>query len=299
MEIEKKTSSILSKYDMQGLQVITMHEFISLIKKDPEILMLLKNFNFLLSDDLRVGVENDKDIVECDSDIDEEITGVPQYQYSENKVYSKTEENLMIQSRINNTSKQTIEFEQTEDLRPSFYKGFKADTTSPEVHIEVAHVSGFKAHDKRNTIKMTSSADLISISGTTAWLLSRKNPTAHQRIFQCHTQEISCIAVSAESLVATGEGGPNPTIHVWDYKTLQIKFSLNGVLRGGISHLAFSNDGKKLAAIESDSNHTVVVYNIQNLLTGKAVDIKDQISGIYQGPQTVVFYNPVRVRHDL
>jgi hypothetical protein len=288
MEIEKKTSTILGKYNMQGLQVITMHEFISLIKRDQDILVLLKNFNFLLSDDLRVAIETEKDMVECDSDIDEEITGEPQNRAAESSVYSKVDEELMMQSRMKNITKQADEFRQNDDLQPSFYKGFKPDSSSPEVQIELAHISGFKGHNKRNTIKVTSTADLISITGSTAWIISRKNPSAPQKIFQSHTQEISCIAVSADSLVATGEAGENPTIHVWDYKTLQIKFSLSGVLKGGVSHLAFSNDGKKLAAIDSDKNHTVVVYNLQNLLAGKAADLKDQISGIFQGPQTVL-----------
>src|SRR5687767_2592202 len=73
LEIERKIDSILRKFDMQDVHQVTLSEFQSLVSKDTEILQLLKSFHLIATDDLREVMEDENDIIECDSDIDAEI----------------------------------------------------------------------------------------------------------------------------------------------------------------------------------------------------------------------------------
>ena len=285
-EIDKKLTNILTKYDLQNLQNISLTEFQSLISKDNDILQLLKGHNFVLSDDLREIMEDEKAIVQCDSDLDEEIL-------LKTKIEKKTKTSIeglipgltseVIEDRIKLAENFKKEF-QNESYRPNFFKSVVEEKRSPDVNIEPTHVFGYRGYDLRNNLKITPTGELIMFSGKTAVVSNKKTST--QKIFQCHSQEISCIA-SFENYFATGEFGQEPTIHVWDYKTLQVKFSLKGILKQGVSHICFTHDGKKLAALEVGPNHTVVIYDFAKLLAGKANDYKEQVIGMFKGPDKV------------
>ena len=41
---------------------------------------------------------------------------------------------------------------------------------------------------------------------------------------------------------------------------------IQGVFTHGISHVVFSNDGTKLAAVAMDPNHCICVYDLNGLL---------------------------------
>jgi WD40 repeat protein len=284
-EIDKKLNAILTKYDMQNLQNISLSEFQSLISKDTDILQLLKSYNFVWSDDLREIMEDEKAVVQCDSDLDEEID---LKFHAEKKLGGKLQADTYVSSEnIEDRIKMAENFRKefvNEIYRPQYFRNATEEKRSPEVNIEPVHVFGFRGYDMRNSIKTTPTGELILYSGKTAVVYNKK--TNVQKIFQHHTQEISCIA-AYESYFATGEFADDPTIHVWDSKTLQVKFSLQGILKKGVSHLRFTHDGKKLAALEMGSNHTVVIYEFAKLLAGKAGDFKDQVSGVYKGPDKV------------
>lgn len=49
---------------------------------------------------------------------------------------------------------------------------------------------------------------------------------------------------------------------VWDSVTLESKAIFKGVLRNGISNVAISADGKKVAAVSLESESSVVFYDI-------------------------------------
>lgn len=287
MEMEKKTGLILAKYDLNENHVITLHEYTSIIKKDPEILTLLKGFGFLLSDDIRIGITDERSLAECDSDLDNEVyqqEPSPSMKFHPQKSSNLPEE--VIKERLSNIKKTNLEMVNNDAYRPTIYKNKEFQTSSPDINIEPVHVHGFRAYDSRNTLKINANMDLVSISGSSAWVVNRKTSPNQQKIFQNHKQAISCIA-NYEGIFATGEMGPDPVIHVWEGKSLSIKFSLSGILKEGVSHICFSNDGKKLAALENAQTHTVVIYDFSKLLTGKITELKEQVIGIYSGPKSV------------
>lgn len=49
---------------------------------------------------------------------------------------------------------------------------------------------------------------------------------------------------------------------VWDSVTLESKAIFKGVLRNGISNVAISSDGKKVAAVSLESESSVVFYDV-------------------------------------
>lgn len=302
MEIDRKVNAILAKYDLGQIQQITLHEFQSLVSKDLEILQLLKGYDLLLSDDLQETLESEKQAIECDSDMEVEM------ERFENSA-KPTSEEPVIKERItsyevlkkqlnenttgDNTTKEKLIPDGTKSkgldaggsMSLAYYK-LNQTITPPDLNIEPIHVYGYRSYDTRNAIRIAPNGEMVSFAGKIAYITNRKNN--QQKFFQAHTNEISCIASNDQHFV-TGEMGEEPTIYVWDYKNQAVKLILKGLLKYGVSHLRFSNDGKKLAAVETGPNKTIVIYDFFRLINGKAPDLKDQIVAVFRGPNKHIF----------
>ena len=63
---------------------------------------------------------------------------------------------------------------------------------------------------------------------------------------------------------ATGEVGDKPKIQVWDVNTMALMCTMRGFHVKGVSRLAFSADGKYLASVGLDDDHSVAIYDWQN-----------------------------------
>lgn len=76
-----------------------------------------------------------------------------------------------------------------------------------------------------------------------------------------HKDDITAFALSPDKRhAATGNIGPKPLIAIWDVTTMECKVRITGPLTKGIKTLAFSNDGKYLAASAMDDEHMVAVW---------------------------------------
>jgi WD40 repeat protein len=286
LTIEKKIDAILQRIDMQDSTQLSLGEFQSLISKDQEILQLLKSFHLLSSDDLREVMHDEKTVIECDSDIDAELSTKKEFEgelQENNRFDNDPEYNACKKRQINIELGNKKIFGQA--AKPMRYAEDSNFDKLPNIDVELRNIYGFRCADVRQSLKMSSNGDLLFYSGKAAVVYDRRINT--QRIFKNHTKQISCLDIS-ESLVATGEFGKDPLIHIWDYKTLQKKFTLQGILKNGVSHLSFSHDGKKLAALDVAKNHTVVIYDFGKIMAGRAVDLKDSVIGIFKAPSQVV-----------
>lgn len=297
LTIEKKIDAILKNSDMGDATQLTLLEFQSLISKDLEILQLLKSFNLLSSDDLREVMDNEKDEVECDSDIDLEIFNKTNFQKEGSDLEAVLEDPGFKASKkreINiDLSKKRI-WDKT--ARPVRYVEDINSDKLPNIEMEIENIYGIRCSDLRQSLKISPNGELIFFSGKAAIVLDRKTNT--QKIFQDHIQQISCMA-TCDSLIASSEFGADPAIHIWDYKTLKKKRSLRGIIKNGVSHMCFSNDKKKLAVIDVSENHTVVIYDFVKILAGKAADFKELVVSISRGPKEVGKVKPDNLRHDL
>jgi len=76
-----------------------------------------------------------------------------------------------------------------------------------------------------------------------------------------HKDDIHCLAIDPTGkYAATGEIGPKPLLCVWDVTTMECVARFNAPLKKGIKTVAFSHDGKLLAASALDDEHQVAVW---------------------------------------
>ena len=70
--------------------------------------------------------------------------------------------------------------------------------------------------------------------------------------------KVSCLAKHPfKRLVASGEVNICPSVHVWDASTLETEAILSTSHKGGVLHVAFSNDGEKLVSIGMDKTFSI------------------------------------------
>jgi hypothetical protein len=102
-----------------------------------------------------------------------------------------------------------------------------------------------------------------------------------QHFFDGHTDDITCLALSSNGLVATGQTGKNAAVLVWDLKYCKSDHSQRGkhpypiisenglvavVGQGffirGINSVSFSFDSKYICAIGCDDSHSLGIWDI-------------------------------------
>jgi WD40 repeat protein len=63
-----------------------------------------------------------------------------------------------------------------------------------------------------------------------------------------------------KNIIASGQIGENPTIHIWDPQTRRTLSVLSGKHKRGVCSLSFSTSGKLLLSVGVDSPYTVAVW---------------------------------------
>ncbi len=84
-----------------------------------------------------------------------------------------------------------------------------------------------------------------------------------QRLYLGHEQQVISVAVSTEdgSILASGELGHVPAIHVWSRKSLETINVIKGMHVQGVHLLQFSNDNKFLVSCSLATPAAVIVYD--------------------------------------
>jgi microtubule-associated protein-like 6 len=137
------------------------------------------------------------------------------------------------------------------------------NNSEPDSSLKLEWVHGYRAQDCRNNLRYTANNEVIYFAGTTNICLNVHE--WQQRYHQAHTDDIICMALHpTESLVATGQMGRVPAIVIWDLNTMKTRVVLKGFHRRAVSQLAFSKDGKLLASVGHDDDHSIAVYDWAN-----------------------------------
>ncbi|EGR29518.1 PH domain protein [Ichthyophthirius multifiliis] len=80
-----------------------------------------------------------------------------------------------------------------------------------------------------------------------------------------HDREVICLAVSKKNrLVASGELGDKPHIHVWDPDTLQNLGVIKGIHQKGISFITFFRDDEFIASCGLRLDSPILIYSVKD-----------------------------------
>eukprot|EP00741_Cyanophora_paradoxa_P013197 tig00000178_g12749.t1 len=145
-------------------------------------------------------------------------------------------------------------------LQPRDWRPAPGHDQEPTQKLELAHVHGYRGHDCRNNLFYLNADEVVyNVAGVGVVHNIR---TLQQRVFAKHDDDIISLAANpAGNLVATGQVGKNPVIHVWDPRSLEILATLKGAHERGVCALAFSADGQRLVSVGMDDNNTVVLWD--------------------------------------
>ncbi|KAJ8309461.1 hypothetical protein KUTeg_014335 [Tegillarca granosa] len=126
--------------------------------------------------------------------------------------------------------------------------------------IKLQYVHGYRGYDCRNNLFYTQTGEVVYHVAAAGIIYNRDKNT--QRFYTEHTDDILCLCIHPlKDIVATGQVGRDPAVHVWDTETLKTSSILKGQHQRGVCAVDFSGDGKKLASVGLDDNHCIVVWD--------------------------------------
>ncbi|KAL6102152.1 eml6 [Pungitius sinensis] len=128
------------------------------------------------------------------------------------------------------------------------------------------HVFGFRGFDCRNNLHyLNDGTDIVYHTAATAIVHSLSTGT--QSFYLEHTDDILSLTANQhpkyKNVIATGQIGSTPTIHVWDAMSKQTLSILRCPHAKGVGYVNFSATGKLLLSVGVDPEHTVAVWRWQ------------------------------------
>ncbi|XP_046848411.1 echinoderm microtubule-associated protein-like 6 [Xenia sp. Carnegie-2017] len=128
--------------------------------------------------------------------------------------------------------------------------------------LKLDHVHGYRGFDTRNNVHYLPNGDIVYHTAATGIVLNLKDGT--QSFYVEHTDDIISLAVNRhpkfKSVVASGQIGNEPTVHVWDSTSKETLSILQTSHTVGVCSLNFSSSGKLLLTVGVDDNHTLTVW---------------------------------------
>ncbi|KAJ8250799.1 hypothetical protein COCON_G00227210 [Conger conger] len=128
------------------------------------------------------------------------------------------------------------------------------------------HVFGYRGFDCRNNLHYLNDGTDI-IFHTAAAALVQSLSTGTQSFYLEHTDDILCLTVNQhpkyKNIIATGQIGTTPCIHVWDAMSKQTLSILRCSHGKGVGYVHFSATGKLLLSVGAEPEHTITVWRWQ------------------------------------
>ncbi|KAG8014924.1 Echinoderm microtubule-associated protein-like 6 [Nibea albiflora] len=128
------------------------------------------------------------------------------------------------------------------------------------------HVFGYRGFDCRNNLHyLNDGADIVF--HTAAAVVIQNLSAGTQSFYLEHTDDILCLTVNQhpkyQNIIATGQIGLAPSIHVWDAMTKQTLSILRCCHAKGVGYINFSATGKLLLSVGVELEHTITVWRWQ------------------------------------
>ncbi|KAB0375028.1 hypothetical protein FD755_013520, partial [Muntiacus reevesi] len=131
---------------------------------------------------------------------------------------------------------------------------------APGNSIRLHFVHGYRGYDCRSNLFYTQTGEIVYHVAAVGVVYNRQQNT--QRFYLGHDDDILCLAMHpVRELVATGQVGRDPSIHIWDTETTKPLSILKGYHQYGVCAVDFSADGRRLASAGLDDGHTVVLWD--------------------------------------
>jgi WD40 repeat protein/Ca2+-binding EF-hand superfamily protein len=174
-------------------------------------------------------------------------------------------------------------------LTPFQYANQAARRLPPDESLAIEWVYGYQGEKCRNNVRYNFQGDLVYNTSKYAVVYSF---TKHeQSVFTGHSEEILCLAVHPDGQhIATGDGGPFPSVMVWNSTDRSVAFVDNAFHRDGVIHVGFSPNGKTLVSLGNDPKHSLAVYlwAERQILFTSEVDSGDCLSSMIMHDGAVV-----------
>ncbi|KAK3093757.1 hypothetical protein FSP39_019782 [Pinctada imbricata] len=144
--------------------------------------------------------------------------------------------------------------------------GSKRKKMTQVTDLQLEYIHGYRGFDARdNLYYINDGADIVFHTAGAG--IVQNLSTGKQSFYLEHSDDIICLAVNPYSkfrnIVATGQLGQNPSIHIWDAITKETKCILRGGHLQGICSLNFSCTGKHLVSVGLGVEHQIAVWRWQ------------------------------------
>ncbi|KAI9533540.1 Echinoderm microtubule-associated protein-like 6 [Dissostichus eleginoides] len=128
------------------------------------------------------------------------------------------------------------------------------------------HVFGFRGFDCRNNLHyLNDGTDIVYHTAATAIVHSLSTGT--QSFYLEHTDDILSLTANQhpkyKNVIASGQIGTTPSIHVWDAMSKQTLSILRCPHTKGVGYVNFSATGKLLLSVGVEPEHTITVWRWQ------------------------------------
>lgn len=132
---------------------------------------------------------------------------------------------------------------------------------TPNDELDLAWVHGFSSRMSRGSVHYSQENDIVYPAATINVIYDKVNGT--QRHIMAHCDEVICcdVHIGLGIGVSSHKGAGNIEACVWNTKTGDIVSRLNCGIVNGVSAVAFSPNGKLVAAACQDYDHTVKLFN--------------------------------------
>ncbi|XP_036006433.1 echinoderm microtubule-associated protein-like 5 isoform X1 [Fundulus heteroclitus] len=131
---------------------------------------------------------------------------------------------------------------------------------APGNGIKLHFIHGYRGYDCRSNLFYTQTGEIVYHVAAVGVVYNRQQNA--QRFYMGHDDDILCLAIHPlKDYVATGQVGRDSSVHIWDTETLKPMSVLKGFHQLGVCALDFSADGKRLASVGLDDNHTIVLWD--------------------------------------
>ena len=266
-KLVEHTNRLFDKIDTDKDKNISIREWKSFVTRDVEFVKALERLELITAEDKRpnFGAEDDPGM---DSDLENETF---------NKAWDRSEVHERVKNGVESVDDQFLiesvgEGDQflavkpwegvVKNSVPSHYKALPGESNPPDAGLHLEYIHGYRCHDVRNNLRFNSSGEVVYHTAAAGVVLSLSN---QQRHFLAHTDDITAFDVSPDGrLAVTGEVGKSPAIHVWDCVSMEAVRTFKGIIKRGVSNLAFSSDGSRVAALAADEDHTIAIYDVVN-----------------------------------